>query len=145
MALCSAALCHAGETFPAVHNDPITIRIVGGKNGQPLRSLHLILIGGYDESDLHDQLYREDALTDSFGKVRLSKQLANLPWLQVWVKKMPLCQSNPRKASFSVDLIRRDGLSAPNLCGPVAADNSPGVFTVFVKNKGKKLQQGRVD
>jgi hypothetical protein len=141
-ALSAAALCRADETFPVVHSEPITIRILSGKNGLPLSNLHLLLVGGYDQSDLHDQLFREDALTDTFGKVRLSNQLTNLPWLQVWVSKMPLCQSNPRKTSFSVELIRRDGLSAPNLCGPVSAENSPGVFTVFVKNRAKTLHKG---
>ena len=138
----AAASCRADETFPVVHNEPITVRIVSGKNGNPLSNLHLVLLGGYDQSDLHDQLYREEVLTDSNGKVRLSNQLANLPWLQVWVGKMPLCQSKPRKASFSVELIRRDGLNAPNLCGPVLARESPGIFTVFVKNRAKKLKNG---
>jgi hypothetical protein len=142
IALFTASLCHADETFPVVHNEPVTVRIVSGKNGLPLSNLHLVLLGGYDQSDLHDQLYREEVLTDTFGNARLPKQLTNLPWLQVWVNKMPLCQSNPRKTSFSVELIRRDGLSAPNLCGPVSAQITPGVFTVFVKNKAKKLKKG---
>jgi hypothetical protein len=38
--------------------------------------------------------------------------------------------------------MRRDGLSAPNLCGPVTAQDTPGVFTVFVKNRAKKLKNG---
>jgi hypothetical protein len=125
-----------------VHNEPITVRILSGKNGLPLANQHLILIGGYDRGDLHEQIYREDALTDSFGYALLSNQLANLPWLQVWVGKLPLCQSNPRKSSFSVELIRRDGLSAPNLCGPVSARKAPGLFTVFVWNRAKKLKPG---
>ncbi|MGA9070461.1 MAG: hypothetical protein WB424_09415 [Terracidiphilus sp.] len=142
IALLAASLCRADETFPVVHNEPITVRIVGGINGMPLSNLHLTLIGGYDQSDLHDQLYREEVLTDAMGNAHLPRQLANLPWLQVWVGSMPLCQRNPRKTSFSVELIRRDGLSAPNLCGPVTAEESPGVFTVFVKNKAEKLKKG---
>jgi hypothetical protein len=138
----TASVCFADETFPVVHNEPITVRIVGGINGMPLSNLHLVLLGGYDQSDLHDQLYREEVLTDSMGNARLPRQLANLPWLQVWVGSMPLCQSNPRKTSFSVELIRRDGLSAPNLCGPVSAEETPGVFTVFVKNQAEKLRTG---
>ncbi len=142
LALSTAALCPAVETFPVVHNDPIIVRILSGKNGLPLINLHLVLIGGYDRDDLHQQFYREDALTDNFGKVRISNQMANLPWLQVWVRSMPLCQSKPRKTSFSVELIRRDGVNAPNLCGPVSAQNTPGLFNVFVKNKAKKLRKG---
>jgi hypothetical protein len=99
--------------------------------------LHLVLLAGYDRSDLHDQLYRAELLTDTHGQVRLPKQLANLPWLQVWVTKKPLCQSKPRGESFSVELIRRDGASAPNRCGTATVEDAPGVFIVFVKGKGK--------
>ena len=98
--------------------------------------MHLVLLGGYDQSDLHDQLYRAEILTDAHGQARLPWQLAHLPWLQVWVANKPLCQAKPRGESFSVDLIRRDGLSAPNLCGTATVEDAPGVFTVFVKGKG---------
>ncbi|MGD0802377.1 MAG: hypothetical protein ABR906_13785 [Terracidiphilus sp.] len=135
LALASAALSRADETFPVVHREPITVRILSGENGQPLAHLHLILLGGYDQHDLRRQLYREERLTDAHGQTRLSNQLANLPWLQVWVNKKPLCQANPRAASFSVELIRRDGLSAPNRCGIATVVDAPGVFTVFVKGE----------
>jgi hypothetical protein len=134
MALLTATLCGADETFPVVHNEPITVRILGGKDGQPLAYYHLLLIAGYDQNDLHDQLYRQELLTDAHGHVRLPKQLANLPWLQVWIDKKSLCQAHPRRDSFSVELIRRDGLSAPNRCGTVTVGDAPGVFNVFVKS-----------
>jgi hypothetical protein len=138
IALLTAPIGRAHEIFPVAHTQPITVRILTGKGGQPLAHLHLILVGGYDRSDMHDQLFREEALTDARGQARLSNQMANLPWLQVWVNGKPLCQSNPRKASFSVELIRRDGLSTPNHCGPVMVEDAPGVFNVFVKGKAKK-------
>lgn len=132
----AAAASWAGESFPEVHNEPITIRILGGRDGQPLGSLHLTLIAGYDRSEMREQLFREDAVTDAHGQARLSNQLANLPLLQVWVNKKTLCQENPRIASFSVELMRRDGLSTPNRCGKVTVEDKPGVFTVFVKGRG---------
>jgi hypothetical protein len=138
MALLTATLCGVAESFPVVHNEPITVRILGGKNGQPFAHLHLILIGGYDQKDVHDQLFRNEVLTDAHGQVRLPGQLANLPWLQVWVANKLLCESKPRRNSFSVELIRRDGLSTPNRCGTATVEDAPGVFTVFVKGKGKK-------
>jgi len=138
MALLTATLNGTAESFPVVHNEPITVRILGGKDGQPFAHMHLILLGGYDHSDLHDQLYRAEVLTDARGQARLPWQLANLPWLQVWVAKKPLCQAKPRGDSFSVELIRRDGLSAPNRCGTATVEDAPGVFTVFVKGGEKK-------
>jgi hypothetical protein len=136
LAFASSAACGVGESFPVVHNEPITVRIVGGKDGRPLGRLHLTLIAGYDRLDMREQLFREEVLTDAQGQVRLSNQLANLPWLQVWVGKKSLCQEDAPKASFSVELIRRDGLSAPNHCGKATVEDKPGVITVFVKGKG---------
>lgn len=135
LAALTATASVAGESFPVVHDEAITVRILSGKNGQPLARLHLTLIAGYDQSDLREELFREEALTDEQGQARLSNQLANLPWLQVWVNRKPLCQANPRRARFSVELIRRDGLSAPNRCGEATVEEKPGVFTVFVKSK----------
>jgi len=136
MALLAAAAYGDVETFPVVHNETIIVRVLGSKDGRPLKRLHLVMIGGYDRKDMHDQLFRSEVLTDAHGRVRLPNQLANLPWLQVWVNKKTLCQGNPRKSSFSVELIRRDGLSTPNRCGMATVEDAPGVFTVFVKGKG---------
>jgi hypothetical protein len=136
-ALGSASATNTAEIFPVVHHEPITVRILGGKDGRPLPHVHLILLGGYNSLDLSEQAWREELLTDERGQARLSGQLANLPWLQVWVTKKTLCQVNPRTTSFSVELIRRDGLSTPNRCGLAVVEDSPGTFTVFVKGKGK--------
>lgn len=137
LTLATATISSADETFPVDYKDPITVRILSGKDGQPLAYRHLVLVAGYDQHDLHEQQFREEVLTDAHGQVRLSRQLENLPWLQVWVSKSPLCMGKPGKASFSVELIRRDGLSAPNRCGTVTVEDEPGVFTVFVKGKNK--------
>jgi|GEM_PF-3444702 hypothetical protein len=138
LALLTASPSGADEPYSVTHNGPVTVRILGGKSGQPLAHAHLLLLGGYDERELHDKLWREEAITDAHGQARLSKQFANLPWLQVWVNKRKLCQAKPGKASFSVELMLRDGLSTPNRCGTVTVEDTPGVFTVFVKDKGEK-------
>jgi hypothetical protein len=139
LALLTAPLCGADENNAVIHNEPITVRILSGKDGHPLPHAHLIFIAGYDQRDIAGRLWQEETLTDEQGRARLSKQLANLPWLQVWVNKKSLCQENPRQASFSVERIRRDGLSSPNRCGIATVEDAPGVFTVFVKTKGADL------
>jgi hypothetical protein len=126
-----------------MHNEPITVRVLSGKDGQPQAHLHLLLIAGYDQGEMHDHLFHEEALTDAQGQARLSNQIANLPWLQVWVGKKMLCQARPRSESFSVELIRRDGFSAPNRCGIATVEDRPGVFTVFVKSKGKGASKSK--
>jgi len=135
LALLTTSYCGAEEIFSVTHNELITLRILDGKDGKPQINSHLVLFGGYDEGELQHRLWHEEALTDGQGMVRLSQKLSYLPYLQVWVNKTPLCLQKPRKASFSVELIRRDGLSTPNECGIATAKNTPGTLTVFVKVK----------
>jgi hypothetical protein len=135
LAMRAAAQGHAVESLPSVHNEPISVRILNADDGKPLAHVHLVLIAGYDMGEIHDQLWREETLTDDRGEAQLSRQFANLPFLQVWVTKRKLCQQNPGAKSFSVETIRRDGVSAPNRCGIATVENAPGVFTVFVKVK----------
>ena len=136
--LAAGLAARADETFPENHREPITVRILNGKDGQPLGRQHVTLIGGYDQHDMRDQLFREEIQSNPKGEIKLSRQLANLPWLEVWVEKKPLCQKSPRKVSFSVELIRSDGLSAPNHCGRASFEDTPGVFNVYVKGNPEK-------
>ena len=66
-------------------------------------------------------------------------RISNLPLLQVWISSAALCQGKPRNEAFSVDRVRRDGLSTPNHCGFVTSVDEPGTFTVFVKPSKKLL------
>jgi len=135
VAIAAASASLAGETFPVVHNEPITIRLLSGKDGAPLAHVHLNLLAGYDEQEIQRQVWHEETLTDDHGRAWLTTQLANLPFLQVWPAKMRSCQTNPRASRFSIERIRRDGLSTPNLCGAVLIKDAPGVFIVYVKDK----------
>jgi hypothetical protein len=127
----------ADETFPVAHTEPIAVHVLYGKDGKPLAHAHLLLVAGYSPEELKMQTWREEAISDENGKAQLSNQLANLPFLQVWVFKKKTCQLTPRNEIFSIERIRRDGLSTPNHCGTVSAEAAPGVFTVFVKGKIK--------
>jgi hypothetical protein len=107
----------ADEDFPVVHSEAITIRILDGSDGHPISHAHLNLLAGYNQRDLHLEMWRQEAFTDDRGKARLSDALANLPFLQISVARKPACEAHAASATFSVDLIRRDGLSTPNRCG----------------------------
>lgn len=131
--LLANSAAHADETFPVDHRDPIVIQILDGVTGQPLTHVHVQLLGGYDENDLDRRIWVEELLTDEKGQVRLSNQLENLPFLRVHVLKAALCDKVADR--FSVERIRRDGLSAANRCGIATVENTPGVFAIFVKGK----------
>jgi hypothetical protein len=124
----------AVEVFPVVHHEPITVRLLDGKGGRPQARVHVVLVAGYDRRDLALGLWREDAVTDADGKVRLSDALRNLPLLRVKVLKRHVCAAG-MEAEISVEWIRLSGLSGANRCGFASAENMPGVFTVFVKGK----------
>ncbi|MGA9670108.1 MAG: hypothetical protein WBQ94_12925 [Terracidiphilus sp.] len=133
LVLLAAQICGADEFFPVVHNEPITIRVLSGRDGHPLTLAHVMLVVGYDQRDMDLRIRRGEAQTDEHGFARLPNTLANFPLLQVSVVKKHLCQSGGRGAIFSIEQIRRDGLSAPNHCGTAMVNDAPGVFTVWVK------------
>jgi hypothetical protein len=135
MVLLAAGVCWADEVFPVVHNEPIAVRILDGRSGASQPLVHVVLVAGYDRRDLDLGMWREEALTDASGMVRLSDALRNLPLLRVAVLKRSSCAPDAGGAAISVERIRRDGLSAANRCGTVAAVDAAGVFAVFVKGK----------
>jgi hypothetical protein len=145
LALALAPAGRANEIFPVVHNEPITVQVLSGKDGKPVPNAHILVLAGYTPEDLRMRLWHDESLTDAEGKAVLSKAVGNLPYVQVWVGHAPLCQGSPNKAAFSVDLVRRDGLSAPNRCGVATVSDQAGVFTVFVKPSKQLLSPARKD
>ena len=130
----AASASSQSEIFPNVHNQPIVIHVVDGRDGKPLAHARVSLVGGYTARDLHLQMWHEEAFTDEQGRARISSAMENLPIHQIEVAKSQLC-ADSHSAIVSVEQIRRDGLSMPNRCGTGAAEGTPGVFTVFVKTR----------
>ena len=135
-----AAVCGADEVFPVVHNEPITVRVLDAKGGKPLARAHVVLVGGYNLRDLRLGLSRQEALTDSDGAVHVTNALRNLPLVRVEVAKRRICGPQGCGAPFSVELIRRDGMSASNRCGTAAVKDEAGVLSVFVKGKKSRAK-----
>jgi hypothetical protein len=144
LVLLPAAVCGADEVFPVDHNEPITVRVLDAKGGRPLARAHVVLVGGYNPRDLRLGLSRQEALTDSDGAVHVTNALRNLPLVKVEVAKQRICGPQGCGAPFSVELIRRDGMSASNRCGTAEVKDEAGVLTVFVKGKKKQAQIGGV-
>jgi hypothetical protein len=133
IALLGGAVCGADEVFPVLHGDPIAVRVLDGKDGNPQARTRVVLTAGYDRRDLKLAQWREELLTDSAGIVQLSNALRNLPLLQVEVLNRHGCAPGAENAALSVERIRESGLSGANRCGTAVAENAPGVLTVFVK------------
>jgi len=127
-------LAAAGESFPAEHREPITVRVLDGKTGKPLAHLRLTLVGGYTEKDIGQRLWREEAVTDAAGEVRVPRALGDLPFLEVRPRKTKLCQETSRGETYNVGRIRGEGFNAPNSCGFVKAAASPQVLVVFARS-----------
>jgi hypothetical protein len=77
--LLAAQISGANEVFPADHNEPITIRVLSGRNSHPLAQAHVVLTAGYTQRDIDLQMRREEAQTDEHGFARLPNALANFP------------------------------------------------------------------
>jgi hypothetical protein len=134
MSMVTARVCSADEVFPVVHHEPIAVRVLDGKGGRPQARVRVVLTAGYDRRDLGLRLWREEAITDAEGMVRLSDALRNLPLLRVEVLKRHACSAGTG-ATITVERIRLSGLSGANHCGFASIDDAPGVYAVFVKGK----------
>ena len=128
--------CSAGQAIPVDHPEPMTIRILNGRNGLPLPHLHAILFAGYDDRDIRHQSWREEVFTDTSGEARMPKSLVDFAFLQVSLRSAKACQRSAREELYNLDRIRRDGFSAPNDCGIVRVVDAPGVLTIFAKPDG---------
>jgi len=133
--LLGGSVCRADEVFPVVHNEPIAVRVLNGKDGHPQAQTRVVLTAGYDRRDLRLAQWREEVLTDSAGMVQLSNALRNLPLLQVEVPNRHGCAPGAETMALSVERIRGSGMTGANRCGTAVVENAPGVFTVFVKGK----------
>jgi hypothetical protein len=126
----------AGQAIPAVHSEPITIRILNGKSGLPLPHLHLAVIAGYDERDIRHGLWAEEVSTDSSGEAQLPQGLVDFGFLQVSLRKAKAYQKSSRRERYNLARIRRDGFSTPNECGIIRVLDRPGVLTIFARSGG---------
>lgn len=120
---------------PVVHHEPITVRVLDGRGGVPLARVHLMLIAGYDERDLHQGLWQEEAVTNGAGFARVPDSLVNFPYLQVVVARHRMCIGDVSQSRFSMERIRFAGLNSPNRCGVLTVENLSGVFVIFAKAK----------
>jgi hypothetical protein len=118
------------------------VYILDGSDGHPLAHIHLNLTAGYNQSDLKLEMWHQEVLTEGHGNAPLPDGMINLPLLRITVPGRHLCLADSGSAVFSVDQIRRAGLSAPNLCGTATAAEAPGILTVFVKSKPVKAPEG---
>jgi hypothetical protein len=133
--LLAARIGTAAEVFPVVHNQPVLVRVVDGRDGRPQPRLRVLLTGGYDLRDLRLGQWHEEATTDRDGVVHLSNNLRNLPLLRVEVVNSHVCEPDANLTEINVEEIQQSGLSGANRCGAVMAADVPGVFTLFVKGK----------
>jgi len=127
----------AGESFPVVHRELITVRVLNGRSGKPLAHRRITLIAGYNEKDLRQKLWGEEAVTDAIGEVRVPRVLGDFSFLEVRVAKAKLCQGTSRGEMYNVSRIRREGLNAPNRCGLVTVAQTLGVLVVFAGGQGE--------
>jgi hypothetical protein len=127
------------NSLPAVHPEPITIRILDGKGGAPLAHVHLQVAAGYDDRDLRLGLWREEIVTDGQGRASLPGSLKNFSLVAVWVAKHKLCAAHGRSTYMNLDNIRNEGLNTPNRCGTTVVAETPGVLNVFAKAHHKDL------
>jgi hypothetical protein len=127
------------QSLPAIHPEPITIRILNGKDGAPLAHVHLVFVAGYDDRDLRLGLWSEEVITDAKGRASLPDSLKNFSFVAVRVAKRRLCAAHGRSLNADLDRVRFEGMSTPNHCGTTVVEDTPGVLTVFARGRAQDL------
>lgn len=122
-----------GEVIPVDHREPIRIRVLDGKSGQPIRHVRLIFTAGYTDSDLRRRLWREESATDLSGQAQLPRALANFPFLRITLHGARQC-SGQGKTPYNVARIRSEGMSALNRCGLISSRDTAGTLTLFARS-----------
>jgi hypothetical protein len=136
--------CQTDEIFPVIHNEPIAVQVLDGRTGNPQPDTRVVLIAGYDRRDLALGQWREELLTDASGKVHLSNELRNLPFLRIEVLQRHACDRSADQAAFSIERIRIDGFSGANHCGMAVLADTPGVIAFFIKGRKMPKEVGRL-
>jgi hypothetical protein len=132
-ALSASTATHAQESYPEIHNDPIKIHLIDAQDGSPMANLRVVLAAGYSQDDLRKGLWRAEATSDTQGDVKLPRTMLNLGFMQILVAQDTPCTYKQSAQSLSIERIRTDGLSAPNHCGLVTANEKPGELNFFVR------------
>jgi hypothetical protein len=129
--LLASTACFASSSF--AQRTEVTIRALNGKTGSPFANQRLVIFVGESAEAATFHQRAIDAQTDKNGLVVIPVVSAKTSWIQVWADGLTLCQSEPNRKSFSVDMILSSGLSAPNNCGSLAQATAPGQFTVYAR------------
>ncbi|MGB9078558.1 MAG: hypothetical protein WCC26_17100 [Terracidiphilus sp.] len=122
-----------GEVIPFDHREPIQIRVLDGKSGQPIPHVRLIFTAGYTDGDLRRRLWREESATDLRGQAQLPRPLANFPFLRITLHGAGQCPGQG-ETPYNVARIRSEGMSAPNRCGFIGTEEAAGTLTLFARS-----------
>ena len=114
-------------------NVKIVLHAVDGRNGKPIANRHLLVKIRMSGDAVGGWANHLDLKTDKDGLAALTISATDAELIQVWVDALTLCQSDPNHASFSVSTIISNGLSAPNNCGPLRLNGTPGHFMFFAR------------
>ena len=121
-----------GALATASSDNAIVIDVVDGKSGNPIPNEHILVFQGATTEDVRAQKNPSKELkTDANGAALLAVDDPSILRIQVWVDWHVLCQEKPNEQSYSVENIRKVGLSSPNNCGSVVRENIPSHLIVF--------------
>jgi hypothetical protein len=111
----------------------LTIRLLNGKSGRPMKNERLLIFFGASPDDVRVHKVHLDLHTDANGEASLPLNEPTLVYLQVLVDFRTLCQEVPNSRSFSVEDTIERGMQTPNNCGQAAAAPTPGTFVVYAR------------
>jgi hypothetical protein len=111
----------------------VVLCLLDGKNGKSIGNEHLLVFYGTTAEDVHAEKNHRDLRTDINGKSVLTLDDSSILLIQVFSDGHILCQQKSNTDSYSVEQIKRTGLSTQNTCGPVHRENTPDQFVIYAR------------
>jgi hypothetical protein len=111
----------------------VTIHVLDGRNGKPLKSQSLLVFTGISNDAVRGHAHHSETNTDRSGIGTYLVNTSETRFLQVFVNELVLCYPNPNQSSFSVSEIMSKGLVTANTCGSSVKGPTPGHLIVFAR------------
>jgi hypothetical protein len=136
-----AAICQVGLVGVMVGMGPISmcsdgqivIQVVDGRNGKPIPREHVLVFQGATAEDIRALNSHADLQTDANGVALLTIEDPSISLILVSVDWHIVCEEKPNTKTYSIEEIKRTGLSTQNKCGLLVRKNEPDHFVVFAR------------
>ena len=87
----------------------VTIRLINGKSGKPVKNERLLILFGSSPHDVRIHTRSTDLHTDSNGEATLPLKDSTIVYLHVFADFRTFCEENSNSRIFAIEDVPREG------------------------------------